>query len=91
MHRFARSLYRLPRRLLKGFVRAYQLMISPHLGSSCRYTPSCSEYAIEALEEYGALKGLVLSTHRILRCHPWGGHGYDPPKWYNEPDEIETA
>ncbi|MEX0821020.1 MAG: membrane protein insertion efficiency factor YidD [Rhodothermales bacterium] len=75
----------MPRRILKGCVRAYQYVLSPHLPSSCRYVPSCSEYAVEALEKYGAAKGLTLTVHRLLRCHPWGGHGFDPPRWYGEP------
>lgn len=77
----------LPRLVLIGLVRAYQLVVSPHLPSSCRYTPSCSEYAIGALQRYGACKGAILSVHRLLRCHPWGGHGYDPPHWYGEGDD----
>lgn len=76
---------RLPRLLLIGLVRGYQLVLSPHLPSSCRYTPSCSQYAIQALRTYGALKGTLLAVHRVLRCNPWGGHGYDPPRWYGEP------
>lgn len=65
-------------------MRGYQLIISPYFPSSCRYTPTCSEYAIQAVEKYGAARGLVLAAHRIARCHPWGGHGYDPPRWYGE-------
>ena len=80
-----RPLLRLPRLLLIGLVRAYQLVLSPHLPSSCRYTPTCSAYAIQALRRYGAVKGLILSVHRVARCHPWGGHGYDPPRWFGEP------
>ena len=60
------------------FVRFYQLAISPWIGSNCRYQPTCSSYMIEALKEHGLLKGLWLGTKRIGRCHPWGGHGYDP-------------
>ena len=52
--------------------------ISPLTPPSCRFTPSCSTYAIEALKKHGPLKGLYLALRRILRCHPWGGHGYDP-------------
>ena len=59
-------------------VRFYQLAISPWLGSNCRYQPTCSSYMIEALKEHGLLQGLWLGTKRIGRCHPWGGHGYDP-------------
>ncbi|MBW1618360.1 MULTISPECIES: membrane protein insertion efficiency factor YidD [Empedobacter] len=65
-------------------VRFYQLAISPWMGSNCRYQPTCSSYMIEALKEHGLLKGLWLGTKRISRCHPWGGHGYDPvPKKKN--------
>ncbi len=59
-------------------VRFYQFAISPWMGSNCRYQPTCSSYMIEALKEHGLLKGLWLGTKRIGRCHPWGGHGYDP-------------
>lgn len=66
-------------RILLFLVRAYQVMISPLLGpSKCRYIPTCSEYAREALQKHGILKGSRLSIKRILRCAPWGGHGYDP-------------
>ena len=56
----------------------YQRFISPMTPPSCRFTPTCSQYAIEALQKHGPLKGLYLAIRRILRCHPWGGHGYDP-------------
>lgn len=59
-------------------IKLYQWLISPWLGSQCRYTPTCSHYAIEALKKYGPLKGLWLSIRRIARCNPWGGHGPDP-------------
>lgn len=77
-------LLQLPRKLAKGAVRGYQLAISPFLPSSCRFTPTCSEYAIQAIDKYGAAKGSILAAHRIARCNPWGGHGYDPPRWYGE-------
>lgn len=60
------------------FVKFYQAAISPLLPNSCRYTPTCSQYAIEAINKYGAIKGSWMGLKRILRCHPWGGHGYDP-------------
>ncbi len=63
---------------LIGLVRLYQGVISPWLRPACRFTPSCSQYAVEALEKYGPLKGSWLTIRRLLRCHPWGGHGYDP-------------
>lgn len=56
----------------------YQICISPLKPASCRFTPTCSQYAIEALKKYGPFKGLYLAVRRILRCHPWGGSGYDP-------------
>ncbi|MFO7616189.1 MAG: membrane protein insertion efficiency factor YidD [Bacteroidales bacterium] len=59
-------------------VRIYQKAISPYLPSSCRYVPTCSQYFIEAVKKHGPFKGGYLGTRRILRCHPWGGHGYDP-------------
>ncbi|MGN6374382.1 MAG: membrane protein insertion efficiency factor YidD [Sphingomonas sp.] len=65
-------------RLLILLCRLWQLGPSMILPPSCRYQPSCSAYAIEALRRYGALKGGWLATRRIARCHPWGGHGYDP-------------
>jgi putative membrane protein insertion efficiency factor len=78
------AIVRLPRWVLMGVVRAYQLMISPHFPSTCRYQPTCSHYALQAFREYGAVKGLILTVHRLARCHPWGGHGYDPPRWFGE-------
>ncbi|MDX2048784.1 MAG: membrane protein insertion efficiency factor YidD [Chitinophagaceae bacterium] len=60
------------------FIKLYQWVISPWIGPKCRYTPSCSHYAIEALKRYGPVKGMWLAIKRISRCHPWGGHGYDP-------------
>lgn len=59
-------------------VRFYQLCLSPMLPKSCRFEPTCSAYAIEALRRHGPVKGLWLALKRIARCHPWGGSGYDP-------------
>lgn len=59
-------------------VRAYRLILSPWLGHGCRYQPTCSAYALEALERHGAWRGTWLMLRRIGRCHPWGGAGYDP-------------
>ncbi len=86
-----RSVSRWPRLVLIGLVRGYQLLLSPHLPDSCRFTPSCSQYAVQALREYGALKGFVLSVWRVVRCHPWGGSGYDPPRWFGEPPSAKAA
>jgi len=65
-------------RLLRLLVRGYQLFISPMLPPSCRFEPSCSSYALEALTRHGAVRGGWLALRRIVRCHPWGGCGYDP-------------
>ncbi|MBV8254383.1 MAG: membrane protein insertion efficiency factor YidD [Chitinophaga sp.] len=59
-------------------IKLYQWLISPWLGAKCRYTPSCSHYGLEAFKKYGLFKGGYLTIKRILSCHPWGGHGYDP-------------
>ena len=59
-------------------IKFYQLSISPLLGSKCRYTPTCSHYMVDAIEEWGILKGGWMGIKRISSCHPWGGHGYDP-------------
>ena len=64
--------------LFLGLIRFYQRFISPLTPPSCIYTPSCSQYALEAITKYGAIKGVWLGTRRILRCHPWGPGGYDP-------------
>ncbi|AJR18877.1 membrane protein insertion efficiency factor YidD [Pimelobacter simplex] len=68
--------------LLIGLVRGYQLVVSPFLGPSCRYYPSCSAYAVEALRVHGAIKGTWLAIRRLLRCHPWAPGGVDhvPPR-----------
>lgn len=65
-------------KVLIGMVRFYQCCISPYIPPSCRFTPTCSQYAIEALRKHGPWKGLWLTIKRILRCNPWGGSGYDP-------------
>ncbi len=59
-------------------VRIYQMTISPWLPPACRYFPSCSAYMIQAVERHGVFKGVLLGLKRLLRCAPWGGHGYDP-------------
>ena len=61
-----------------GPIKIYQILISPLLGPSCRFTPTCSQYTIEAIQKYGPLKGGWLGFRRIIRCHPWGGCGHDP-------------
>lgn len=71
--------------LLRGTIRGYQWFLSPIIGPGCRFAPSCSEYAHEAVSRYGALRGSWLAAIRVLRCHPWGGSGYDPV-----PDSAES-
>lgn len=66
------------KRLFILLIRGYQLFLSPVLGSHCRFYPSCSHYSKDAIEKYGAFKGLVLALSRIFRCHPWSKGGYDP-------------
>ena len=60
-------------------IRFYQVGISPLIGPNCRFTPTCSQYAIEVIRKYGPLRGFYLAIRRILRCHPWNPGGYDPP------------
>jgi len=65
--------------VLRGLIRGYQLLISPILpANSCRFLPSCSAYGMDAIATHGALRGSWLTLRRLLRCHPWGGSGYDP-------------
>ncbi|MCX6898786.1 MAG: membrane protein insertion efficiency factor YidD [Verrucomicrobia bacterium] len=70
--------------LLIKLLRAYQIVVSPALhtllpaASGCRFTPTCSQYAMDALRAHGAWRGLWLAARRLARCHPWGGHGFDP-------------
>jgi putative membrane protein insertion efficiency factor len=66
------------RRALLGLIRAYQYLLSPWIGGSCRYWPTCSEYAREAIETHGAVRGVLLAAARLARCHPYGRGGVDP-------------
>ncbi|WP_320043318.1 membrane protein insertion efficiency factor YidD [uncultured Desulfobacter sp.] len=66
------------RQLLSILIRFYQIFISPLLGAHCRYEPSCSHYALEAIQKYGSIKGSILAIKRVLRCHPFRPGGYDP-------------
>lgn len=59
-------------------IKFYQLCISPFTPPSCRFTPTCSQYGLEAFKKHGPIKGFYLTARRLLRCHPWGGSGYDP-------------
>ena len=78
-----RFLYLLPFKLL---IYGYRFLLSPILGVNCRFAPSCSAYALEALDKHGPLRGGLLTVKRIGRCHPWGGSGYDPVP---DPDEKD--
>ena len=66
------------KRLLILPVRIYQMILSPLMPARCRYSPTCSQYMIEAINEWGPLKGLIMGLKRVASCHPWGGKGYDP-------------
>ncbi|MFT7289085.1 MAG: putative membrane protein insertion efficiency factor [Halieaceae bacterium] len=72
--------------LLAYLIRAYQIILSPFMGHHCRYYPTCSEYAIDAIEEHGPWQGAQLALRRILRCHPWHAGGADPvpPACHNQ-------
>lgn len=66
------------RKLVHAILRGYQLFVSPILGNNCRFYPSCSQYAIEAIDSHGVLRGSGLAVSRLLRCHPWHPGGFDP-------------
>ncbi|WP_337186927.1 membrane protein insertion efficiency factor YidD [Phenylobacterium sp.] len=66
-------------RCVRGVLRAYKLTLSPLIGPSCRFSPTCSEYAAQALIGHGPVRGSWLTVRRLCRCHPWGGAGWDPP------------
>ncbi len=73
-----KQLVQLPANMMILLIRIYQITLSPFIGRNCRYTPTCSNYGIEAIKKYGAIKGGWLTLKRILSCNPWGGSGYDP-------------
>lgn len=73
------ALARLPSTLAIGLVRVYQVTLSPLLGPTCRFTPSCSRYCVACLQDHGLLRGSWLTLRRLSRCHPWHPGGYDPP------------
>jgi len=80
-------------KILIAFIKVYQYTLSPLLGPRCRYYPSCSNYAVDALREHGAVRGLGLATWRLLRCNPFSNGGYDPvpPRHKcSEPEQCET-
>ena len=71
-------LFNLPKTLLMGLIKAYRLVLSPWLGGDCRFEPTCSTYALEALEKHGAVSGAAFTAYRIVRCQPWCEGGHDP-------------
>ena len=78
MSRILTILVCLPQKALMGLVMAYRLLISPSLGSNCRFEPSCSSYSLQALRQHGAVAGSYLTFRRLARCHPWCEGGHDP-------------
>lgn len=78
MNALLEALWRLPQRLLLLLVKGYRLLLKPWLGNACRFEPTCSAYALQALERHGAVVGASLSAARLLRCHPWCDGGCDP-------------
>jgi len=72
--------------VMRALIRFYQIVISPHIGHCCRFEPSCSQYALEALQIHGVLRGSWLGFKRIMRCHPFGASGYDPV-----PEKVEEV
>ena len=78
MSRLLHAVYRLPQQALMGLVKAYRLLLSPWLGSACRFEPTCSIYSIQALEQHGAMAGTTLTLYRLVRCQPWCEGGHDP-------------
>ena len=77
--------------LLSLPVRAYRLVLSPYVGHGCRYQPTCSAYALDALNRHGALKGVWLAVRRIGRCHPLGGSGYDPVPGADPEHDVKAS
>ena len=78
MRRLYQGFKNLLAKLLIGMIRLYQVTLSPFIGRACRYTPTCSNYGIEAIHKHGPFKGSWLTLKRVLSCNPWGGSGYDP-------------
>ncbi len=79
------------RQALIGVIRLYQRLLSPYLPPSCRYVPTCSEYAVEAIRRYGVWRGGWMALRRLSRCHPWGGSGYDPVPTPTKESEVQAA
>lgn len=85
-----------PRRALIGLVKGYRYLLSPTLGSACRFEPTCSMYAMQALDQQGAVLGSYLTLRRLIRCHPWceGGHDPVPPRLFarlRDPSSLEKS
>ena len=78
MKKFCLFVRSLVSKFLIGLIKLYQVTLSPWIGRACRYTPTCSNYGIEAIQKYGPIKGSWLTLKRVLSCNPWGGSGYDP-------------
>jgi len=78
LRRLAVKVSRLPQKTLVVLVKGYRLLLSPWLGSSCRFEPTCSAYSLQALQQHGAVKGSYLTLYRLARCHPWCHGGFDP-------------
>jgi putative membrane protein insertion efficiency factor len=87
------GLANLPQRALITLVRGYRLLLSPWLGSACRFEPTCSAYALQALEQHGAAGGSYLTAARVLRCHPWcaGGHDPVPAQLFRHPSSPSSS
>ena len=78
MKKIINFIIKLPANILILLIKIYQYTLSPFIGRNCRYTPTCSNYGIEAIRKYGAIKGGWLTIKRVASCNPWGGSGYDP-------------
>lgn len=78
MRKLYRGFKNLLAKMLIGLIKLYQVTLSPYIGRACRYTPTCSNYGIEAIQKHGPFKGTWLTVKRVLSCNPWGGSGYDP-------------
>ena len=78
MKKVFRFIIRIPANIMILLIKIYQYTLSPFIGRNCRYTPTCSNYGIEAIRKYGAIKGGWLTIKRVASCNPWGGSGYDP-------------
>ena len=78
MKKVLNFIIKLPANILILLIKIYQYTLSPFIGRNCRYTPTCSNYGIEAIRKYGAIKGGWLTIKRVVSCNPWGGSGYDP-------------